>query len=227
MRALDATEPMELKHILTLIPFELHKVCLAKWLLFRFIDDRVTIELMDQAEQNDVPEEALKLYSNAVEELRNSGLVPQAKSQFEEWELAKEGEDAEIAALKVEGDNSKEHQAPSTTTPTKAKKEEKEKLVLTAEEKLGELLKNALGGRASVYGHLEDFEKALADLTEALQYDYYHIETLIRRGEIHLRMENHKEAAKDFNRVREVQPDQVDAVYYLSLMIHAHFKKNY
>jgi len=177
---------------------------------------------MDQAEQNDVPEKALKLYSNAVAELRNSGLVPQAKSQFEEWELAKEGEDAD---LDVEGDNSKKEQQP-TTTPKKARKEEKEK-VLTPEEKLGELLINALGGRASVYGHLEDFEKALADLTEALQYDYYHIETLIRRGEIHLRMENHKEAAKDFNRVREVQPDQVDAVYYLSLMIHAHFKKNY
>lgn len=192
---------------------------------------------MDQAEQNDAPEEALKLYSRAVDELRKCGIEPKVKSEFDEWELAaaKEGGGEADEFDEREDDSPDEGtRKESGSGNEEEKKEEGErerkkekKKVMTPEERLSELLINALGGRASVHGHLDHFDRAIEDLTEALRFDSYHIETLIRRGEIHLRMRNHKEAAKDFNRVREVQPDHVDAVYYLSLMLHAHFKKNY
>jgi len=76
-----------------------------------------------------------------------------------------------------------------------------------------------------VYGHLERFSEALRDLTEALRVHPYHVDTLIRRGEVHLRMQNLTEAASDFNRAREVEPNHVDAMYYLSMLLRGKFKK--
>ena len=173
------------------------------------------LELMAAAEQHENPDESLRMYSQALEELDKTGLIPKVKNIFEEMENPTGewvDEDEQAGTGKESDEKSQERNAKKKKGP------------LSAEERFAQLKIEALGGRASVYGYLEDFPKALEDLTAALAIDSYHIDSLIRRGEIHLKMKNHKDAAKDFNRVREVQPDHIDAVYYLTLMLRVQFK---
>ena len=58
----------------------------------------IHVRLMDKAEQINVPEESLQIYSRAVDTFRQCGLEPKMKSEFEEWELVAE------AGLEGEGE---------------------------------------------------------------------------------------------------------------------------
>ncbi|HEX8820468.1 MAG TPA: tetratricopeptide repeat protein, partial [Archangium sp.] len=57
---------------------------------------------------------------------------------------------------------------------------------------------------------MDGFDKALEYFNQALQLNPEDTAALINRGEVHLRLGNTLEAARDFSRVVELDPDNQD-----------------
>ncbi len=73
-----------------------------------------------------------------------------------------------------------------------------------------ELLTIVYSNRAMTYLKLRENLKAEDDCTKAITLNEKHVKSLVRRGQARRRLEKHKEALKDFETAKEVEPENKD-----------------
>lgn len=49
-------------------------------------------------------------------------------------------------------------------------------------------------------------KEALADLNKAIEVNEEYVKALMKRAELHFKMQNYEEAARDYERVKQVDP---------------------
>lgn len=81
------------------------------------------------------------------------------------------------------------------------------------------------GNRAACYMSMKEFELAVEDCSEALQYNTSYVKVLIRRSQASERLEKYEDAIADAKAVQELEPDYPKIAVHIKRLERMHEQK--